>query len=81
MHETCRDCGKRWGVTETPRADIQCSDCARPKPWYRADAYWAHRARMFLAPYFIAGSAEWWDQQTSLADLRIAAELAHTLEA
>lgn len=31
--ETCGRCGKQWGVTTEPRADVLCTDCAStPRP-------------------------------------------------
>jgi hypothetical protein len=80
VFETCPDCGKTSGVTMTPRVGVQCTDCARPKPWYRPAAYWAHQALGFLWPYAHPHSVEWHDQHTSRCDLRIAADLALTLD-
>jgi hypothetical protein len=73
--ERCRDCGKTWAVIVTPRPSVQCGDCARPKPNYRAAAYWHLRAWTGW-PTELYRSPEWWDQQTSLADMKYAAAVA-----
>ena len=75
MIETCRDCGHSWGVTMTPRTDVLCTDCARPTPNRWPKTYWALRATSGH-PTLRFRSTEWWDQQTSLADLRHAAAIA-----
>ncbi len=75
MTETCYGCGHKWGVTVTPRERVLCGPCARPTPQQMPATYWRHRA--------ITGwgheryrSPEWWDQQTSMTDLRHAAGIA-----
>jgi hypothetical protein len=76
--ETCYLCGHSWGVTTTPRTRVLCTACARPTPGRRPARYWwlrahtNHRSELY-------GSPEWWDQQTSLEDLRYAAENAARL--
>lgn len=79
--ETCRECGKSWGVTMKPREDVLCSDCARPQPWRRPVHYWNARVWCFHCPPTYTGSPEWWDAQTSLQDLKFAASIAGELEA
>ncbi|GAA1065249.1 hypothetical protein [Streptomyces asiaticus] len=77
MIEKCRECGHAWGVTTTPRTSVLCGPCARPTPSRRAAHYWwlrAHTGHWDLR----YRSPEWWDQQTSIADLRCAAEYAAT---
>ncbi|MEU1787070.1 hypothetical protein ABZ553_14595 [Streptomyces sparsogenes] len=76
MNETCRECGHTWGVTTTPRTNVLCTPCARPAPNRRPAHYWWLRAH---TGHWDAGqyrTPEWWDQQTSIADLRYAAEIA-----
>lgn len=80
MVEVCRDCARTWGVTMTPREDVLCSDCARSRPWRRPVTYWQARIWNFPHSYPYTRSLEWWDQQTSLQDLRIAVSLAAQLE-
>ncbi|MFJ4637552.1 hypothetical protein ACIP69_18250 [Streptomyces hygroscopicus] len=73
--EKCRECGHTWGVTTTPRTDVLCTRCARPTPFRWPARYWWLRAHTghWDVRY---RSPEWWDQQTSIADLRYAAEIA-----
>lgn len=80
MVEVCRDCARTWGVTMTPREDVLCADCARPRPWKWPVRYWQARISCFPFTYPYTRSPEWWDQQTSLQDLRIAVSLAAQLE-
>ena len=78
--ETCRECGHSWGVTMTPREDVLCSGCARPQPWKRPAHYWSSRVwnfRGFDAVW--PRSPEWWDANTSLQELKYAAEIAADL--
>ena len=77
--ETCSNCGRTWGVTTKPRIDVLCSACGRPSPNRRPAVYWhlravtGHRDERYR-------SADWWDQQTSLDDLKHAAEFASDLD-
>ncbi|QYN17503.1 hypothetical protein [Amycolatopsis sp. DSM 110486] len=80
MREKCRECGHSWGVTMLPRTDVLCSECARPTPSRRPAHYWAARMWNFPTSNPWPRSPEWWDEQTSRADLRIAAEFANSLE-
>lgn len=76
MTETCRACGHTWGVTTAPRTDVLCGPCARPTPSRQPAYYWwlrAHTGHWGAGWY---GTVEWWDQQTSIADLRHAADIA-----
>ncbi|MGW7688878.1 hypothetical protein ACWGMA_08280 [Streptomyces asiaticus] len=75
MIETCRECGHTWGVTTTPRPSVLCGPCARPTPSRWPDRYWWLRA-CTGHPDVRYRSTDWWDQQTSLVDLRHAAEYA-----
>lgn len=79
MIETCIGCNKTWGVTMTPRARVLCTECATPKPWRNPVLYWTSRIWNFPWSHDHVRSAEWWDQQTALADLRIAAANAENL--
>lgn len=78
--ETCSNCGHTWGVMGPARTDVLCSDCGRPAPNRRPEAYWHLRA-VTGHPDERYRSADWWDQQTSLADLNHAARLAAGLDA
>lgn len=82
MRETCRHCGKTWGVTMMPRESVLCDECVRPKPWRRPEHYWLSRSWNFHStkPYAITRSPEWWDQQTDRQALAYAAELARHLQ-
>lgn len=79
MKETCSHCGHTWGVTTKPRTDVLCAPCGRPAPNRRPAAYWHLRATTG-SPVLRYRSAEWWDQQAGLADLKHAAALAAGLE-
>ncbi|MCY0916995.1 hypothetical protein OS965_02240 [Streptomyces sp. H27-G5] len=78
MTETCTLCGHSWGVTTTPRPAVLCTPCGRPAPNRRPAHYWHLRATTGH-PVQRYRSVDWWDQQTSLADLRQAAANATTL--
>ncbi len=78
MRETCKDCGTTWGVTMTPRTDIRCTECARPKPWRDPQRYWACRVSTFgtRRDHATFRSPQWWNEQTELQDLTYAAHHA-----
>ncbi|MCX5584243.1 hypothetical protein [Streptomyces erythrochromogenes] len=78
--ETCSLCGRTWGVVTQPRSNVLCAPCGRPAPNRRPGAYWHLRATTGH-PVQRYRSPEWWDQQTSLADLKHAARLAAGMEA
>ncbi|MGW4075958.1 hypothetical protein ACWELB_21015 [Streptomyces asiaticus] len=73
--EKCRNCGHTWGVIGTPRAEVLCGPCGRPSPSRRPAHYWWLRRWVGHADVRYR-SPEWWDQQTSIADLERAAEYA-----
>jgi hypothetical protein len=73
--EKCANCGRTWSVTTTPRTNVLCGPCGRPSPARRSTHYW-HLRRWTGHPVLRYRSPEWWDQQTSLADLQHAAEYA-----
>lgn len=79
MTETCTLCHHSWGVTTTPRLNVLCTNCGQPAPNRRPAMYWhlravtGHSVQRYRSP-------EWWDQQTSLADLKHAAAHASALE-
>lgn len=75
LRERCYRCGHTWGVTMPPRERVLCTPCARPAPNRDAARYWRLRATTGW-PTLRHLSPEWWDQQTSLADLRYAAAIA-----
>lgn len=80
MTEQCYRCGRTWGVTMTPRTWVLCTPCARPAPnWGDVAYYWRSRARTASSTAWRLlhyRSPEWWDQQTAVADLGYAAEIA-----
>lgn len=78
MIESCYLCGRSWGVTSSPRSHVLCAACARPTPNCNPARYWWLRAHTGW-DYPTYRSPEWWDQQTSLYDLRHAADTAHTI--
>lgn len=79
MIETCYECGTSWGVTMKPRDKVLCTPCARPQPWKWPVWYW--KARIWTLPWSGAWvrSPEWWDNQTTLADLRAAVASAEKI--
>lgn len=78
--ETCRECGKQWGVSMTPREDVLCQECVQPRPWKNPVHYWQSRLWNFPWGIHVVRSPEWWDAQTSRNELKFAAELARDLE-
>lgn len=78
--EVCIDCGASWGVTMAPRAVVRCTSCATPRPdkwplWYWQARVWNFRPDQYAIPR----SPQWWDAQTSRADLAAAIEFARAL--
>lgn len=72
MRETClTGCGRSWGVTMTPREQVLCMECARPRPWHRPAAYWLSRLQLLPWPS-PSDVVAYRDAQTSRADLRVA---------
>lgn len=56
-----------------PRVEVLCGDCARPTPSRRPAHYWSLRLIALYQERYWTRSPEWWDQQTSHADLEVAA--------
>ena len=78
LFETCKHCGKTWGVTMTPRADIRCSDCLRRPDLYPVHYWAARRASLsyMVGPSLKFRSPQYHDWWTSMEDLAYAADLA-----
>lgn len=79
MVERCMDCGKTWGVTVEPREKVRCTGCSTALPWRWPALYWRMRIVNLPWPATYTGSPEWWDNKTSLADLRYALTVADQL--
>lgn len=82
--ETCKHCGKTWGVTTPPRPDIACHDCQFRRPDLYPVRYWeARRAALsyMVGPLLKYRSPAWHDWQTSMEDLAYTIECAEKLEA
>lgn len=72
MREVCRDCDAFWAVSMTPRESVLCASCASPRPWRNPVRYWQGRLWNQRRAAGYARSPEWWDEQTTREDLRVA---------